>query len=346
MDHTRGLLALVCGLCILVEPGLADDPGSVAKPRLSDVDRVRLAEAFRLADALGNRVWPGWDKAPFAVLLVTPKHEYLVRHPKPSEDFILLGDDPLLKSRVYSRPRKFATSLLATFPAVGGVPTVVIGQAEGTAAKASTRWVITLLHEHFHQLQNSQPRYFADVDALGLARGDKAGMWMLNYPFPYTRTEVKEQYAAMSNALAAALKAREQEDFPAKLAAYVKAKKKFQSVLQPDDYKYLSFQLWQEGIARYTEHRVAQKAAAEYKPSKAFQELKDYTTFAEEARAILKGIEKELAALQLDKAKRTAFYALGAAEGLVLDRANPKWRERYFEEKFSLDRHFLPGTTP
>jgi hypothetical protein len=44
--------------------------------------------------------------------------------------------------------------------------------------------------------------------------------------------------------------------------------------------------------------------------------------------------------VQLDKSKRTAFYAVGAAEGLVLDSARPAWRKQYFEEKFSLDKHF------
>src|SRR6266478_780488 len=44
------------------------------KPSLSEVDRIRLAEAFRLGESLGNRVWKDWDKAPFAVLLVTPEY--------------------------------------------------------------------------------------------------------------------------------------------------------------------------------------------------------------------------------------------------------------------------------
>ncbi len=44
--------------------------------------------------------------------------------------------------------------------------------------------------------------------------------------------------------------------------------------------------------------------------------------------------------------KRTALYALGAAEGLVLDRANPDWRRHYFEEKFSLDKHFPSTARP
>src|SRR5262249_23104111 len=152
--------------------------------------------------------------------------------------------------------------------------------------------------------------------------------------------EVKDQCAVMCKALAEALQARQQADFADKLASYVAARKKFQALLKPDDYKYFAFQVWQEGIARYTEYRLAELAAAEYKPSKEFEELKDYTPFKEVTQAILGGIEKEMAAVQLDKAKRTVVYNLGAAEGLVLDCANPDWRKRYFEEKFALDRHF------
>jgi hypothetical protein len=308
-------------------------------PTLPQTDRVRIAEAFRLADAIGNKVWPAWDKAPFAVLLVTPDHEFLIRHPRPSDDFMLIGEDRLLKQRVWFRKRKHPTHFLATFPAVGGVSTIVIGQAENTEAKTSTRWVITLLHEHFHQLQSSQPRYYASVDALGLARGDQTGMWMLNYPFPYTTPAVNDEFSALCKSLAAALAARQQPDFPDKLADYVRARKRFRSLLAADDWKYLGFQLWAEGIARYTEYRLALIAAEEYQPSKDFQALKDYQPFAEVAHSLMNAIEKELASPQLDKSKRTVVYNFGAAEGLVLDRANPAWRQRYFEELL-LDRHF------
>jgi hypothetical protein len=317
-------------------------PASAA-PALPDDDRTRVAEAFLLADAVGNRLWPDWDKAPFAVLLVTPEYEFLIRHPKPSADFTPLGEDKVLKCGVSYRKRTFPPNLLATFPAVGGTPTVVIGQPANTAAKAPTRWVITLLHEHFHQLQTSQPRYYPDVDALGLARGDTTGMWMLNYPFPYTAPEVKRQFAAMTRALAEALRARGPEDFARKLTAYLGEKKKFRALLRGDDYKYFSFQLWQEGVARYTEYHVALLAADGYKPGPAFQGLKDFRPYQEEARAVLAGIEKELTSLELDRAKREAFYAVGAAEGLLLDRANRGWRKRYFEDKFSLDAHFRPA---
>src|SRR5262245_40153990 len=125
--HLRVALLVLFSVMNLM--GRAAEPDA---PRIPDTDRIRIAEAFRLAEAVGNRVWPGWDKAPFAVLLVTRAHEFLLRHPKPSDDFTALGQDKLLKQTVSYRKRKFSPDLLATFPAVGGVPTIVIGQAENT----------------------------------------------------------------------------------------------------------------------------------------------------------------------------------------------------------------------
>src|SRR5437870_7253569 len=83
-------------------------------PSISTTDRIRLAEAFRLADEKGNDVWPEWGKAPFALLLVTPDYEFLIRHPKPSPDFAKLAYHPVLKSDVYYRKRTFPTTFLAT----------------------------------------------------------------------------------------------------------------------------------------------------------------------------------------------------------------------------------------
>jgi hypothetical protein len=310
------------------------------KPRLRDDDRVRLAEAFRMGEKIGDRVWKDWSKAPFAVLLVTPEHEFLVRHPQPSKDFTSIGYDELLKSEIYFRKRVFQPSLLATFPAVGGVSTIIIGQPENTEARTSTRWVVTLFHEHFHQIQDSQPDFYTQVNALGLARGDETGMWMLNFPFPYERSEVKEQFSILSRALLDALRSSEKKDFNGKLSSYLAARKRFQELLAPDDYKYFSFQLWKEGVARYTEYRVAKEASARYTPTKEFAALKDFTPFADDARQTLDRVMIDLEKMSLDKRQRTAFYPFGAAEALLLDRANPKWQKRYLTEKFSLDRFF------
>ena len=310
------------------------------RPSLTNIDRVRLAEAFRLANILGERLWKDWNKAPFAVLLVTPEHEFLIRHPRPSPDFALVNYDRLLKSKVYYRKRTQPQNLLATFPVVGGIPTIVIGQAENTSKKTSTPWVVTMLHEHFHQLQSSQPGYYEAVNGLGLTRGDQTGMWMLNYPFPYDWQEMKEHFSHLSQLLAQAVQAGNESDFRAKLSAYLKQRRELEQTLSPDDYRYFSFQLWQEGIARYTEYRIAELAAASYRPTKAFRALKDYEPFGDVAQKIKSGILNQLSDAKLEDSKRVIFYALGAGEGLLLDRDNPRWRQRYLVDKFYLDKYF------
>jgi len=307
-------------------------------PEISRTDRIRLAEAFRLQEAVGDRIWRGWSKAPFAVLLVTPDHEFLVRHPNPSTDFTSIGYDSMLKSKVWVRKRFFQKNFLATFPAVGGISTIVVGQAENTAAKTSTPWVVTLLHEHFHQLQDSQTGMNEDVEALNLTRGDKTGMWMLNYPFPYESAEVAAHVSLLSKLLANAIES-EKPDFAAKLALYLQSRKQLQIMLSADDYKYLSFQLWKEGIARYTEYHVAKLAAITYKPSSEFRNLEDYTPIQRTAESLLKNIVGELRTLPLANYKRVAFYYLGAGEGLLLDRTNPGWRGRYLADKFFLEKY-------
>ena len=240
------------------------------KPSISEIDRIRLAEAFRIGETLGNKVWKSWSKAPFAVLLVTAENEFLIRHPQPSKDFTLIGYDSLLKSKIYYRGRTQPINLLATFPAVGGVSTIVVGQAENTSADTSTAWVVTVLHEHFHQFQDSQPDYYREVDGLDISGGDQTGMWQLNFAFPYKDAQVNKSFSNLSKLLTETLKTKKKSEFSAKLKEYLKWRRDFQKMLGSDNYKYFSFQIWKEGIARYTEWRIADLAGRKYKPSKKF----------------------------------------------------------------------------
>jgi hypothetical protein len=312
-----------------------------AVPGLARTDAVRLAEAFRVSDALGELLWPGWRAAPFAVLLVTPEREYLLRHPAPTREFTALGVDSILGEAVWARPRTFPPDFQATFPAVGGVPTIVIGTAERTISQHSTRWVLTLLHERFHQVQYSRPDYYAGVAALRLQRGDSTGMWMLNFPFPYAKAPVPDRFSSLAQALGAALAARDSASFAARLASYAEAKRSFRESLTDDEARYLAFQFWQEGVARYSEVRFAQLADAEAAlVTPAFRALPDFRSYGDAAAAMLGDMARELAGERLAVQRRTVVYNFGAAEGLVLDRAAPTWRERYFGGTFSLDAGF------
>jgi hypothetical protein len=166
-------------------------------------------------------------------------------------------------------------------------------------------------------------------------------MWMLNFTFPYKDVQIQERFSDLSRALADTLRAKKRSEFSSKLKSYLQARRALQLMLSPDDYRYFSFQLWQEGIARYTEFRIADLAAKRYRPSREFRALKDYTSFKEVADNILnKQILASLPAIKLGTSERIAFYPFGAAEGLLLDRANPKWKSRYFTEMFYIDKYF------
>ncbi len=337
----RPHLLLVLVLAVAGAVSLDANPASAQATYMPFDDRVRIAEGRRIADEFSDKLWRGWSNAPFAILLVTKEKEFLVYHAQPSTDFTSIGFDSLLQSDVHVRDRIYDPGLLATFPAVGGVATIVIGQPKNTEASHSARWVITLLHEHFHQWQMSQPDYYPSVNALGLSDKDDSGMWMLDYPFPYEDKGVGEAFRELCHQLRDAVSGEGLSQ--SQLASYLVARAKLRNVLSQDDYAYFSFQVWQEGIARYTEYMIASKAVVAYQPTKDFQDLTDVVPFDEVAAGIRELVMNELLAISLKESKRRTFYFIGAAEGLLLDHVNPGWRDRYMEERFMVERFLEPA---
>jgi hypothetical protein len=142
------------------------------------------------------------------------------------------------------------------------------------------------MHEHFHQLQNAQPRYYQAVQDLGLSHGDNTGMWMLKYPFPYEKPDVAQSFASLRDLLLSAVNETDKEKFATLAKQYIRERQKFFARLSSDDHKYLSFQLWQEGIARYTEIKAAE-AAAQYQPTAEYAALSDFEPFTNYAATAL-----------------------------------------------------------
>ncbi|MFL5496816.1 MAG: hypothetical protein ACJ8DC_20750 [Gemmatimonadales bacterium] len=295
---------------------------------------MRLTEARRVADHVCEQLWPGWGETAFQVLLVGDSAEFLLGHRRPPGDFARLGYDAVLGSEVWTRPRQFPPTLLATFPAVGGMPTVVIGSAERTG-KTSTAWVLTLLHEHFHQWQYSQPDYYAGVSRLDLAHGDTTGQWMLNYAFPYDSASVQQAMRGLATTLVRTL------DAPPKarglaLKDAVDARDILRRRLTAADYRYFEFQLWQEGVARFIEYAAARAAAGIGQPSAEFRSLPDYEPYSRAADSVPPSLRRELEQLDLARQRRTAFYPVGAAMALLLDRTGFDWKRAYARRPFAL----------
>jgi len=296
-------------------------------------DVVRLNEFYRLSAQIEDGLWPGWSKVPDPVLLVTADAEFLTHFPTVPEKFTASSDG------FVTRPRVFDPHLLATFPAFGAPSVIVVGKPAMTLIKTRTPWIIVLMHEHFHQLQYAQPGYWDAVNGLGLAHGDTSGMWMLNYPFPYARPEVSASFGELRDQLLVALRAPDGEKFKASAARYVELRQKFLAQLSADDRKYLNFQLWQEGMARYVQIKAAE-AAATYQPTGEYKALANYESFDAYAKRARTETLNELQGIDIAKAQRVVVYSFGATEGLLLDRLHPQWRNAYFAHLLSTDALF------
>jgi len=165
-------------------------------------------------------------------------------------------------------------------------------------------------------------------------------MWMLNYAFPYQSSFVRARFAELTQRLDSAIAAGSPERRAALWNAVQSARAPLRAELSADDYRYLAFQMWQEGVARYTELQVARWATKNYEPSAAFRALPDFTTYADAAARIESGIHTGLRGSPLEHDGRVAFYPAGAAMALLLDANVPGWRARYFDRDYSLDAQF------
>jgi len=296
-------------------------------------DAIRVREFYRLAPIIEDKIWPHWSAVPTPLLLVTAEGEFLAHHPAAPKEFTKSGAD------WYARPRQFPVTLQATFPAFGPPSVIVIGEPKNTESKTSTPWIITLMHEHFHQLQNAQPGYYQAVEALGLSHGDQSGMWMLNYPFPYDKPEVVESFGRLRDLLLAAVGEKDDKALRQLAKRYIEERRRFVAQLSPNDRKYFDFQLWQEGIARYTQI-LAAEAAASYQPTPEYAALADYESLASYAARARKDTLSELKSADIAKWKRIVFYSFGGTEGLFLDRIHPKWKGKYFQKMLSTEECF------
>lgn len=330
-EYTRmSMKAALAVLAFLMGTSLLPTRSFAQESVLGEANAIRIAEAYQLLSHVRSAPSWKWNDVPFAILLLTEDRDFLIGHPSPTDDFRSEGVDPIIGKEIFSRPRTQAWSLqfLATFPAVGGLSTVVVGTAEATG-RSSTAWVVTLLHEHFHQIQNAHPDYFTNVANLELDGGDTSGMWMLNYAFPYENDAVVGHLNELAQTLSGT---SDPEDAVERVVASLRQLK---SSLKPADYRYLTFQFWQEGTARYMEHVVIRRAMTGYTPTEAYLGLDDAQPYAAYLLDFDRQLRTGLKNIDVPNQRRIVMYPLGASLALLLEQVQPGWMAGYFNPSLS-----------
>lgn len=273
-----------------------------------------LASAQAHARTAGELLWPGYGSAPFGMLLIDADSEWLYCQSAPA-GFVVGTQDPATGCTVASRARtRLPDSLLAAMPIFGTPSTIVVGTPAATGRRPAA-WLRTLLHEHFHQWQAALPDYYKRVDALDLKKGDETGMWMLNFPVPYDDDRAGAAHAQASRLLLAALEARGRPNFRTAVRRYRSARLAFAEALGPESWRYVEFQLWQEGVARWTEIELGRSHPD--------------PNIRASAVELEREVRSALASPSLSSQKRLFAYPYGAGEAMVLERCSQGWRERY-----------------
>lgn len=314
--HRLASGAILAAAILLGLPAIGPDGAVAASPDPASLE-MRMARDFeplrRFAQSSGDQLWPGYGSAPFGVLLVLPSQEVLLCQNESPAGFV--RSDAIAGCDRSVRPRSnLPDNLLAAMGVFGPQETIVVGTPEATS-RTYPAWLRTLFHEHFHQWQASRPGYQEAMTALSLAGDDRSGMWMLNFPVPYDDPALGAAFARASLSLAAAVEAKDPGDFKARVRDYLDARKAFASAAGDRNWRYIEFQLWQEGVARWTEIRLGQAYS-----DPAIRAASD--ALDQETRAALRSPN-------LKGQRRVFVYAYGAAEAMLLDRCDPSWRGRY-----------------
>lgn len=285
---------------------------AAAAPPVPEFIVQSIAEV-RAESVAGDAVWPGYSTAPFGFILVGDTGEVLLCDDRLPEGFTKTDPLPGLDCPVATGPSTWRKPfLLASMPVFGPGEVIAMGSPEATQL-APMDWRQTILHEHFHQWQGALPDVQARVDALNLTGGDETGMWMLNYPFPYDRPAVALSYRRSAEALLRALSAPDR-DVERATNSYLKARKAFAGSVTPEQWRYFDFQLWKEGVARWSETEIARRYGDQW---------------AQHADQSWARTLADLGGSDLSKEQRVAVYAYGAAEAALLQRVRPGWRDCY-----------------
>lgn len=292
-------------------------------PKTTHQDLISTYQA--VAANMYDSYWPEWENVPKPLLLIDDNWEYLFGTDYTDSTFQVNCEG------IYSRPATLNKYFLATFPLINYKPTILIGTPENTH-KTSLEWTITLLHEHFHQLQFSHPDYQAAQKALNLDKGDQTGMWMLNHPFPYEAEKVIHKIDEMVDNL---LSLHQNTAANLVLSKHLRYKQELKTLIGDEHYKYLNLQLWQEGYARFMELSILEYWIAQFDQinQDQFQRheletyLRDYET----------QIRESLISSPIYEIKRVYFYSLGATEAMLIRKLNPDWKDPYFDVLFTTD---------
>ncbi len=340
--------------------------------RLSTLDKARLAEVFHLRQTLGDTVWPGWGQKDIPLIVYNEEYAFLVGYPNPPNGWIKMPQraarggpwqlvtDDLFGVQPYYRQRLPDPQIAPeNFTVVVGDRWVASLQTREYAEIAfyagfrkqlplwlrgvfpyplawkllmgeTDTYIVALEHEAFHSFQGIiVPSRFEESETINRVENQ----------YRWDDPALTADWHAEMDRLVGAVRARsagEARDLARQFLA-AREKRRLAHSFKPELVEYERQREWLEGLAKYAEVSIGSIAAttAGYEPVKPLAADPDFKRYSTRERYLSQ---------QLDEARRTAgregevrFYYSGMAQGLLLDRFLPGWKQLIFEQGVALE---------
>jgi hypothetical protein len=343
--------------------------------RLTNLDKARIEEAFRLRRAVGDSIWPGWSNAAIPVILYNEAYAFLTGAENPGPGWRTVPEnlarggpwepvpDDSIDGRRYFRQRlpDQHTSPQAFTVRVGelwaGSMTTKdwmdIGM--GNEIRDSFPPVIKvfvpyrLIARVFLGLAMNTDGYICGLEHesfhayQGMVSGNQlasaeTALSRLGRTYPWADGSFNEAWKAELNVLADALLATQEKrmvDLAGRFMALRRDRRK-SFHLDSGLVNLERLREWEEGLGKYTELAVW-KCAASDMAYRPVQALSGDPDF-NRYRGFSSKWAQELTTLRLQShGEEIRFYYAGMAQAFLLDRLNPEWKTTILQDNVFLE---------
>lgn len=360
-----GLPALFFGISLLTN--LLMPHHSATIDRLSAHDKGMVAEIFHLRQAMGDSLWPGFGKADIPVLLYNESYAFLIGYPDPDpatgwRSIPRLTDqggpwEPVpgdsLNGLPYYRQRlepgkltpqaftvivgphwaasmttrdwmliKMGNDIGESFPPAIRLflPYRLLGRLVG-AFMTPDAFVCAVEHESFHAFQGQiAPGRLTEAEQALAAHGDR---------YPWDNPDFSKGWKAEMGTLIDGLNTPDEEECRSLARRFLELRQERRSTASLDTalIELERLREWEEGLAKYVELALWKMAAKDSTYQPAPERLADRRF--DRYQGFSRRWQQELSTARFQGgAGETRFYYSGMAQGFLLDRLSPGWRER------------------
>ena len=324
-------------------PGAAPASVPTADTPTAD-DLARLEEVHNLIDGLGPGLWAGWGEDHLPLLLESDTADFLVGHPAPPEGFetmagLTVGGEPV------------STRAGHLVPGIGVQP---IGDQLGVALLPRDRlqaFVDELLGSGVVTLDDVQYVRWVAHEAFHVFELRSVGGELPRFGFEGSETEMggvlaetdgfSERLADEARLLKRALATQTDAELRAAVDTFLRGREQRRATLPAEIGGFEQAVEWSEGLARYSDVRLLQAAASDYRPSPAFAALG--ASYPEPEATWTDAVHWLDDLSSVPGTVRDRYYELGAAQAYLLDRLMPGWHPRALPGGESLESLLRAG---